>query len=195
MTFQSLKQRILAMPAEEQARWRAYYSDEEWMSSWDLIGFPFQLPPIGHWTSWTILGGRGVGKTTAGLRWAVDTFMEDHNVLGIFHHPPSMMLVFKKLWQFLQDSGTHPNVEASVIHSEQQARLRDKITGTQLTFITERDALSQRGAYGYEYLWADEISDAGQIRQLFPRAQQYVFTQPVKLDPDTVISRAGDARS
>jgi phage terminase large subunit-like protein len=30
---------------------------------------PHQLPPVGDWRSWVILGGRGAGKTRAGAEW------------------------------------------------------------------------------------------------------------------------------
>ncbi len=41
---------------------------------WILHHWPFwarddQIPPIGNWTSWLMLGGRGAGKTRAGAEW------------------------------------------------------------------------------------------------------------------------------
>ena len=36
---------------------------------WPLWARAEQLPPLGRWTSWLYLGGRGAGKTRAGAEW------------------------------------------------------------------------------------------------------------------------------
>lgn len=33
---------------------------------WRFWAFPHQLPPVGDWRSWVVMGGRGAGKTRAG---------------------------------------------------------------------------------------------------------------------------------
>lgn len=195
MTYQSLKQRILEMPDEEQSRWRAYYSDSEWETSWELHAYPFQLPPRGHWNSWTIIGGRGVGKTLAGMKWSVDKFTDGHDVIGVFHHPQVLFHFFENMWKSIQQNHGFHSMEASIRQMERTAILRDHDTGKRLTFTAESSAPPSGGRYGYEYVWGDEVTDAGQIRQFFPLARQYVFTQPVKLDPDTIVSRAGEERA
>ena len=39
---------------------------------WQLSARREQLPPIGNWFTWLILGGRGAGKTRAGAEWVHD---------------------------------------------------------------------------------------------------------------------------
>ena len=36
---------------------------------WDFWARPDQLPPVGDWSAWMMLGGRGAGKTRAGAEW------------------------------------------------------------------------------------------------------------------------------
>lgn len=38
-----------------------------WM--FEFWALPHQLPPLGGWKSWVIMGGRGAGKTRAGAEW------------------------------------------------------------------------------------------------------------------------------
>lgn len=38
-----------------------------WM--FEFWALPHQLPPVGAWKSWVIMGGRGAGKTRAGAEW------------------------------------------------------------------------------------------------------------------------------
>ncbi len=35
----------------------------------DFWALPHQVPPLGNWRTWVILGGRGAGKTRAGAEW------------------------------------------------------------------------------------------------------------------------------
>ncbi|PTV97148.1 phage terminase large subunit-like protein [Rhodobacter aestuarii] len=35
----------------------------------EFWALPHQLPPVGSWKSWVIMGGRGAGKTRAGAEW------------------------------------------------------------------------------------------------------------------------------
>jgi len=36
---------------------------------WPVWARPEQLPPLGRWTTWLYMGGRGAGKTRAGAEW------------------------------------------------------------------------------------------------------------------------------
>jgi phage terminase large subunit-like protein len=36
---------------------------------WDFWARPDQLPPVGDWSAWMMLGGRGAGKTRAAAEW------------------------------------------------------------------------------------------------------------------------------
>lgn len=36
---------------------------------WETWAWPAQLPPVGDWTTWLLMGGRGSGKTRAGAEW------------------------------------------------------------------------------------------------------------------------------
>lgn len=37
--------------------------------NWPIWAYPHQLAPVGDWTTWLLLGGRGAGKTRAGAEW------------------------------------------------------------------------------------------------------------------------------
>ncbi|MEP2947924.1 MAG: hypothetical protein ABJN11_11685 [Lentilitoribacter sp.] len=45
---------------------------------WQLSARREQLPPIGQWFTWLILGGRGAGKTRAGAEWVHDASSSGH---------------------------------------------------------------------------------------------------------------------
>ena len=36
---------------------------------WQFLAREDQLPPIGDWTTWLVMGGRGAGKTRTGAEW------------------------------------------------------------------------------------------------------------------------------
>jgi phage terminase large subunit-like protein len=38
-------------------------------SCWEHLAQRYQLAPVGEWTTWLFLGGRGAGKTRAGAEW------------------------------------------------------------------------------------------------------------------------------
>lgn len=42
---------------------------EALMRDWPLWARPAQIPPVGDWTTWLMIGGRGSGKTRAGAEW------------------------------------------------------------------------------------------------------------------------------
>ncbi|SHG78244.1 Large terminase phage packaging protein [Cognatiyoonia sediminum] len=47
----------------------------------EFWAMPHQLPPVGDWRTWVILGGRGAGKTRAGTEW-VRSMVEGRTPLG-----------------------------------------------------------------------------------------------------------------
>ena len=56
----------------EAGRLIASLSDDEvneLYSDWRLWARKEQLPPVGNWTTWLLMGGRGSGKTRAGAEW------------------------------------------------------------------------------------------------------------------------------
>ena len=42
---------------------------DEIFHDWQIWAREDQLPPVGDWTSWLVLGGRGAGKTRTGAEW------------------------------------------------------------------------------------------------------------------------------
>lgn len=63
---------IASEPPETQAAFLAELEDKSLLALPYLFEFwamPHQLPPVGEWTSWVVLGGRGAGKTRAGAEW------------------------------------------------------------------------------------------------------------------------------
>ncbi len=36
---------------------------------WDFWAMDHQMPPVGDWRAWVVIGGRGAGKTRAGAEW------------------------------------------------------------------------------------------------------------------------------
>ena len=64
--------RILALDLDARAKVLAKLSDVECRGLdelWDIWALPGQLPPPGGWRVWTIMAGRGFGKTRAGAEW------------------------------------------------------------------------------------------------------------------------------
>lgn len=195
MYNKSLKQRILELPLEEQSQWRAFYSEEEWNDSWELHALPFQLPPLGDWDSWTIIGGKGVGKTYAGVQWAVDSLLKWRNVLVIVRSYEQMMRIASELWDLLSKKSPY-GYEAKSNDILSEVIIGNSSSNRWLYIILERD-LPHRHFYSSSLfrVWADEPKDASVVRDTLPRAEKFLFTQPTKLDPKTKVSRAGDARA
>src|SRR5690349_3753301 len=42
---------------------------EEWEYTWSQHAHDGQRPPVGDWSVWVIMAGRGFGKTRAGAEW------------------------------------------------------------------------------------------------------------------------------
>ena len=63
---------IASGTAEQQAAFLDELSDDEIYALpylFDFWAMDHQLPPIGDWRTWVIMGGRGAGKTRAGAEW------------------------------------------------------------------------------------------------------------------------------
>jgi len=63
---------IASAPPAQQATFLAGLSDAELQALpylFDFWAMPHQVPPLGDWRTWVILGGRGAGKTRAGAEW------------------------------------------------------------------------------------------------------------------------------
>lgn len=60
------------MPEEERQAWLSSLTlgqKAELKSTWEFWARPDQLAPIGEWSTWLILSGRGWGKTRVGAEW------------------------------------------------------------------------------------------------------------------------------
>lgn len=186
--FESLKSRIESLPEPERSARRALYSDDEWENLWELKAYPFQLPPAGDWKSWTIIGGRGVGKTEAGFQWAVSEVKKGKNVFGYLHHQN----LGQKYLLILQEEVRQQRLTEVAYESRTRSiRVRDKGAGGELHLEVQSP---ERGGGVYDSVWADEIYNAAEMRNMFPMASKFVFSQPTILDPETIVSRAGDGR-
>jgi phage terminase large subunit-like protein len=63
---------IACEPAEVQRQFLDDLTEAELLAlpfMFDFWAMPHQLPPLGAWRSWVIMGGRGAGKTRAGAEW------------------------------------------------------------------------------------------------------------------------------
>jgi phage terminase large subunit-like protein len=69
---------LLALPEAEREREIETLSDDEVLAllyAWDWWALPHQVAPGGEWFVWTMLGGRGSGKTVGGGRWTHERAM------------------------------------------------------------------------------------------------------------------------
>lgn len=77
----SAAQRLAALPPEEQAAILATLTEAEQAAlnaDWRFWARPEQLPPEGDWWLWTVLAGRGFGKTRTGAEFILDRSIEFH---------------------------------------------------------------------------------------------------------------------
>ncbi len=61
----SMAERIAMLPAEEKARILSQYTEDQLVvlsNDWNFWARPKQMIPMGNWTTWMILAGRGFGK-------------------------------------------------------------------------------------------------------------------------------------
>jgi hypothetical protein len=200
--YSTLKDRILALPEQERNARRALYTQEEWDKSWELNAFDHQLPPLGDdWTSWTVVGGRRTGKTTAGRRWMQGKMsLPNAQGLVIIHHTNHLSTVSKQFWDDLIKAGEQGNWRMTQHDQTGAYELRHNVVGDNrvLEFTTEGRVMNNNGFLGprtnCDYLWADEILDAPTVMQFYPLTKQFCFTEPTKLPEVTIVSQAGKPR-
>lgn len=194
--FESLKDRIQSLPEPERSARRAFYSNEEWYTSWELNAWPHQLPPVSdQWTSWTIIGSRRTGKTEAGYQWSKEQFLSGNNVLGVFQHKGVLEDVTYRLWGELRALPAVENSTDFSLKGMETSAPRLKLNGKIFSFVTVNGYNRFSRGLSPDCIWADEVLDANIIvRDFADGKRRLLFTQPVKLDPDTMVSRAGDGR-
>lgn len=195
--MQTLRQKIEALPEPERSARRAFYTDDEWEFGWDLNAYPFQIEPAtDDWKIWTIIAGPGTGKSYAGEHWAWEKFFDKRaNVLCLFQSRESVDDHFATFFQRGEMwSGHFEHSLRDEVYT--QRHLRDVTTRNMMTCAVNnaRHDPSQEGVI-YDYIWADEVLDAEQVVDTYPRAAKFLFTQPTRLHPDTLLSRAGDGRT
>lgn len=189
--FETLRQRIEALPEPEYLARRAMYSDQEWERSWALQAYPHQLPPLGDdWRAWTVIGGPGTGKTVAGMRW-VEAKLENNHPCRILIVTPSGHM--NNLETRVRDDLHHRRgTEWELLFTSGEIRVQ---WGTRIVrFVSEENAHRDLQGGFFDYIWGDEIFDAQEIINRAPRTQQFCFTEPTKLPTETMLSRAGGPR-
>ncbi len=65
-------QSLVALPADERAAVLADVSEEaceQLLRDWEAWARPEQIAPVGDWTAWAVVAGRGFGKTRTGAEW------------------------------------------------------------------------------------------------------------------------------
>ena len=62
-------------------RLRVWLERDPWQSA-----LPAQVPPPGSWRCWLFVGGRGAGKTWAGVKWVVERAKHRHGPILIAAH-------------------------------------------------------------------------------------------------------------
>jgi phage terminase large subunit-like protein len=55
---------------------------EQISKDWWFVARDAQLPPPGNWTYWTVLAGRGFGKTRTGTEWVKETARNNPGTVG-----------------------------------------------------------------------------------------------------------------
>lgn len=194
-SLQSLRQQIDALPEPDRSKRRAFYTDEEWEHAWELNARPFQIRPESPDSRiWSIIGGRRVGKSWAGEHYVIENYVEEHkSVLGVFYHQQAMMKSFQPLFQYTEmfAGEFETKREGDAIISMKDLRL-----GTGLLFMTE-SSWAKRGTRGqrWDFIWGDEVTNAIPIVEQNHMTPEFLFTEPAKLHPDTLVSRAGDGRT
>ena len=68
-----LEATLAAMPADEV---------EQILGDWNLWRLPYQVPPEGDWSTWMLLGGRGIGKTVTSAHLAHEVAAEPERLNG-----------------------------------------------------------------------------------------------------------------
>ncbi|UDL16348.1 terminase large subunit [Microbacterium phage Zooman] len=193
--MQTLKQQIEALAEPQRSTRRAFYTDDEWENSWELNALPFQIEPQSDdWKIWTIIAPPKAGKTWAGEYWVKEKFFRDQkDVLCLFSSPQEVQ---KEAQHFASLTENWSGFKTYFTPEDYIQILYNQFCDRTLVFASV-DVLRRGALRGMkpEYLWADEIEDANEVVQNFPFTERFLFTQPTKLHPDTIISRAGDGRT
>lgn len=187
----SLRETIEALPPEEAKTWRSFYSDKDW-NSWEVNARPFQLPPDEYdWGVWTVIGGRGVGKTEAGLRWAISKAERGAKVLCLTYRHLDIRDIAERARNIL--SSRFPEDSWRIEHSKNtNTGVVISVPRQGISLILETEHFIKRGGISADFVWADNSTDSSDIIHKVHSVQQYVFTGPVALHPTTVVTRAGD---
>lgn len=188
MGLQSLRDKITALPPEEYAARRALFTDDEWHNSWEVNGYPFQLPPPGdEWRFWSVYSPPGVGSSRAGVEWVFSVLQQEGAHVAV--------ILYEDI---------NPTNFAGYIYSTARPDEPYSLDGgtigrarTEERSVTVVPYGSMDVLLGMEisHVWADNATDANVIVKAVPNAQRYVFTDPLRPVPSTLVSRAGDERT
>lgn len=188
--METIRQQIEALPEPERTARKSLYTDAEWRALWELNAFPFQLPPKGGWDSWTVIAPPRTGKTTAGLNWVhglVTNNPDRHTyILIIVRLIEGRVRIAEALREKLFSSPNH-TWEYNLEMKDGTIRYRERDMSLEIEILPEREE-SWRGL-DPDYVWGDEVLDAEHIRRSFPFTKQFCFTNPTKLDSDTIVTR------
>lgn len=186
--IQNLKGRIDALPEPERSIRRAFFTEDEWETSWALQAFPFQIPPPGdEWRVWSTYAPPRTGTTTAGIQWVASLMERDpENVRAV---------VLLRSLQDLQPTARALSDElyrmgmTYIIGHYYNTEIDINVTqGSKISVFTDT---SNHQGRTVTHLWGDEITDAARVVQDFPTVNQFVFTNPLRPAPGTLVSRYG----
>ena len=197
-----LDRAALALSAEEHERLR---------DDWALWARADQLPPVGDWTTWLLLGGRGAGKTRAGAEWV------KAQALGrapFAHAPAGRIALVGETHADVRDVMIEGVSGLLRIHRRSERpqwkpslRRLDWPNGAVAQAFSSEDPEALRGPQ-FEIAWADEVAKWRHAEEVWdmlqfglrlgarPRQVATTTPRPVPLvkrliaDPATVLSRA-----
>ncbi|QIG57813.1 terminase, helicase domain [Microbacterium phage PauloDiaboli] len=197
--YSSLRSRIESLPEPERSARRKLFTTQEW-HSWKLKAYDHQLPPQGDdWKIWTMIGPPRSGATRTGFEWALDKLVYHPGprvrVLGLMHHHKDVEYLDNRMWDELYRlwGGSRFRHQASG-HAGMHAYFEDKGQPyNEVHFMSER-AVGDHGTYArdnkFDFVWADGIRDSEEVVRSYPNAHQFIFTNPDRLHPETLYSRA-----
>lgn len=195
ISYSSIRERIEALPEPERSARRLLYSDYAWEHAWELNAWPHQIPPIGDdWTSWTVLGSRAQGKTTAGFKWMEQKLIprSEKTMLVVLGYRKDMPRISAMFSSSITEAGLATDFTFNKKHTGDRFESLSPKCILDIVPAPASDGYWQFPRTNYDYIWADEISDATILMQTFPLTKQFVFTQPTKLPKQTILSLARD---
>lgn len=119
---------------------------------WRFWGRGAQLPPLGDWRTWLLLGGRGAGKTRAGAQW-IDRLVQSGTAGRIALIGPTFHDVREVLIEGA--SGLRALGAARPIYEPSRKRLL-WLNGAQAYAFSAEDPESLRGPQ-FDAAWCDEL--------------------------------------